>query len=731
MDREEFRQLLEETDDKLSILGNVEILRQCKINLGEWYDLIKIFLTDREISKLLEYKYFQKWPSYRRKELILMISDSEILLKMLQDEEKMEGFKSWDLESFIEKLNDSDKEKLLNTPGWFESHGFLPYEVSKIIAEMEDSIKYNIVSNPDLICNMLQLDNIDISDIIVTLKKEEDKDKLLDTYQLEEVLQDKIVATYSDERKEKFLSDTQLRKYRKISILKSFNIGNLIKYINNPETDLSDLGIYEIIMELDESHQEEFISKLDTVNLTEDEKREIFVTLKPETKEKIDISQLKPSFVNALNMKTTEYGGKIILDLFADVQQYRGLDRLLSVNPTRLYGQEKAKFMQLCAICPEMTVLSSLDSKDDEKVTTEWSSSASEYLDAEKWIEKVMYKLKPEYTDAQKIAIIDNEIGQKISYSPDFETEVFDSNDCRALYKIISSGYGVCNGIARVEQYLIERAGLDIECEIVSSGRHAFIKLNNMEFELSNGERVVGTTILDPTWNLTDHRFNCRPNNFCMSYEEARKNDVDEEGKDHNCHKNDEELHDATFNLDDASLRKLFKSVGLTDKDGNFPIKYLIDKSSELNQRYKNDPLKNLEEQFLLLKKVCPEFASCQNSTMSILYDLILDNEFLKYDKCEVNRVYNKSDKDKRPITFVYINFEELGEKFYYADKEKGEFIYISKEEFLEQFECYKADLEKNNGIRPWEQPRDTKKQIDLASSSGTVAVAVQKEGER
>lgn len=730
MDREEFRQLLKETDDKLSILGNVEILRQCKMNLEELYDLIKIFLTDREISKLLEYKHFQKWPSYRRKELILMISDSEILLEMLQNEEKMEGFKSWDLESFIEKLNDSDKEKLLNTPGWFESHGFLPYEVSKIIAEMEDSIKYNIVSNPDLICNMLQLDNIDISDIIVTLKKEEDKDKLLDTYQLEEVLQDKIVATYSDEGKEKFLSDTQLGKYRKILILKSFNIDNLIKYINNPETDLSDLGIYEIIMELDESHQEEFISKLDTVNLTEDEKREIFVTLKPETKEKIDISQLKPSFVNALNMKTTEYGGKIILDLFADVQQYRGLDRLLSVNPTRLYGQEKAKFMQLCAICPEMTVLSGLDSKDDEKVTTEWSSSASEYLDAEKWIEKVMYKLKPEYTDAQKIAIIDNEIGQKISYSPDFETEVFDSNDCRALYKIISSGYGVCNGIARVEQYLIERAGLDIECEIVSSGRHAFIKLNNMEFELSNGERVVGTTILDPTWNLTDHRFNCRPNNFCVSYEEARKNDVDDEGKDHNCHKNDEKLHDATFNLDDASLRKLFKSVGLTDKDGNFPIKYLIDKSSELNQRYKNNPLKNLEEQFLLLKKVCPEFASCQNSTMSILYDLILDNEFLKYDKCEVNRVYNKSDKNKRPITFVYINFEELGEKFYYADKEKGEFIYISKEEFLKQFECYKADLEKSNGIRPWEQQsRDTKKQIDLASSSGTVAV--QKEEER
>ena len=135
-----------------------------------------------------------------------------------------------------------------------------------------------------------------------------------------------------------------------------------------------------------------------------------------------------------------------------------------------------------------MTVLSSLDSKDDEKVTTKWSSSASEYLDAEKWIEKVMAKLKPEYTDAQKLLSLIMKL-TKISYSPDFETEVFDSNDCRAIYKIISSGYGVYNGIARVEQYLIERAGLDIECEIVSSGRHAFIKLNNMEFELSNGER--------------------------------------------------------------------------------------------------------------------------------------------------------------------------------------------------------------------------------------------------
>lgn len=352
-----------------------------------------------------------------------------------------------------------------------------------------------------------------------------------------------------------------------------------------------------------------------------------------------------------------------------------------------------------------------------------------EYLEAEKWVDKVLELLKPEYTNAQKIAIIDNEIGKRISYSPDFKTEVSNNSDCRALYKIISSGYGVCNGIARVEQYLFERAGLDIECEIVSSGTHAFIKLKDVEFELNNGEKVVGTTILDPTWNLTDHRFSARPNNFCMSYEEARKRDIGIDGKDYNCHKNDELLSDATFNLDDASLRNLFRSVGVADKDGNFHIKYLIDESNKLNQMYADNPLKNIDEQFLLLQKVCPEFVSCQNSTIEILRSVLLDSKSLKFERCVINRVYDKSDKDKRPITFVYINFEGLGEKFYYADKEKCSFVYISKKEFLEQFECYDDDLAKSNGIRPWESEQ-TEVNVDLATSSGTI-IAHEEENER
>lgn len=292
------------------------------------------------------------------------------------------------------------------------------------------------------------------------------------------------------------------------------------------------------------------------------------------------------------------------------------------------------------------------------------------------------------------MAIIDNAIGQQISYSPDFDTEVFNIEACRALWKIISSGYGLCNGIAKVEQYMLNRVG--IESEFISSGIHAFLKIKNIELPLANGESVTGNTILDPTWNLTRHRFGGKPDNFCISYEQARKNDIDSEGKDHNCHKNDEQLQDATLNLDEQSLRALFTSVGLADRDGQFPIKAFLEKSKQLDEVYANNSEQNIKNQFLLLKQVCPEFATCQNSSMSILKDVLLSNENLRFNKCVVSRVYDRTDKSKRPIIFVYIDSNELGQRFYYANKEEGQFIELSQEEFTRQFECYEEDLEKH-----------------------------------
>ena len=167
-------------------------------------------------------------------------------------------------------------------------------------------------------------------------------------------------------------------------------------------------------------------------------------------------------------------------------------------------------------------------------------------------------------------------------------------------------------------------------------------------------------------------------------------------GEDSKCHENDEALQDATFNLDDKSLRLLFKSVELTDKNGNFPLEKLIKMSTLLDELFANNPTENINRQFLLLYKTCPEFATCQNSTIRILKDVLLSNKNLKFNRCVANRVYNKADKEKRPILFVYIDSNEFGKKFYFADKNKGQFVEFPQKEFVKQFECYERDLQEN-----------------------------------
>ena len=157
-------------------------------------------------------------------------------------------------------------------------------------------------------------------------------------------------------------------------------------------------------------------------------------------------------------------------------------------------------------------------------------------------------------------------------------------------------------------------------------------------------------------------------------------------------------MQDATLNLDEQSLRGLFKSVGLAGKDGQFPIKDLIEQSKLLDEFYANQPEKNISKQFLLLRKICPEFATCQNSSMSILSDVLLSNENLEFNKCVVNRVYDRADNEKRPILFVYIDSNELGQKFYFASND-GEILELPQEEFIKKFDCYEEDLKKHNRV--------------------------------
>ena len=48
--------------------------------------------------------------------------------------------------------------------------------------------------------------------------------------------------------------------------------------------------------------------------------------------------------------------------------------------------------------------------------------------------------------------------------------------------------------------------------------------------------------------------------------------------------------------------------------------------------------------------------------------------------------------------------------------------VELPEEEFIKRFECYDMDLEKSNGVRPWEESKE-KEEVDLSRSSGMVGV--------
>ena len=481
----------------------------------------------------------------------------------------------------------------------------------------------------------------------------------------------------------------------RLAMLRTMDVAELSEFLTNHREFCKEHHIhpFEITKALDGEKQKDFISRLEQCNLTLNEKREILASLRPEVKQGIDVTNLPREYATAIQIPT-RYGGQVAFEIDRDFEEYRGLDNLITVSPEEFTPEQRKRFMEFCDICPNAEVMSSLKN-------VAYSSTSSEYKEAEEWISSVIDNIPSEYSQAQKIAIIDNAIGKKISHTPTDGTEAFEPQNSKALWKIISKGYGVCNGVARVEQYMLKRIG--VESEMVSGhGHHGFLKLIDVELPLADGETVKGNTILDPTWNLARQRFGGMPDNFCMTYEQARKNDLTSLGLDSQAHKNDEKLQDATIGLDEQSLRNLYTSVGLADKEGMFPLKNLVEKSNAINESYPNNPEENLRHQFLALSQTCPEFATCQNSTISAL-KIILDFDELKANRCVVNRVFDKKDKDKNAVVYVYLDSKVSGKSFFFADKNKGQFVQLPQEEFINRFECYEKDLENWGGIRPWE----------------------------
>ena len=292
----------------------------------------------------------------------------------------------------------------------------------------------------------------------------------------------------------------------------------------------------------------------------------------------------------------------------------------------------------------------------------------------------------------------------------------------------MTHGYGVCNGISQLEQYMLRKIGIESESVVNEKGNHTFLKIKNIELPTSNGQVIKGDTIVDPTWDLMSGRFGAEPFNFCKTKDEIRGNDVnivvDRNGEkreiDSKCHKNDIDLASANIGLDKDSLREVFKSIGVVRDDGSYPIAKFINESNEIAGMNLSSE-QQLQAQLELVARYRPDFANCQRSTLKVLSGISLCHDSLNLKRCVAHRVYKRDDEEKNPVIYIYAILPTL-QRVFYAVRDDGKgFERFTPEQFQEKFESYEMDIEKNGGVRLWETDDRGKPYEDLRTSSGNI----------
>lgn len=442
---DELRKLLKETEDKLSIFIDADKLNEYDINSMELQSLLQEFLSDDEKIELLDY------PIYLGMEdiVIASVSDENRKIQLL---EKCEcGY--WEVLNVLLSLSDETKKKILYDEEFIAKYSLDTYCLSEIAHTLSKKSKEELLEDSDYIKNKLQFVSSDIVRLIEALSGEETRIKMIQRYSLNPDCKIELIETLSEKNKVRvIIEDNDLTASNKIALFSLLELDALNELFTTYIKDLESQGIrpYQVVMRIEPEKQLEFIDMIEDMGFTDTDKLEIFATLKPETKEKVNTSNLKEEYKRAISIETKKKSEEVIVDLDRDLMDYKGLDNIMGAYPEEYTEEQRKRFKELCNICPDMKVYNVLGYLYDSKT--------AEYLEAEEWIDTVIGKLKPEYSDAQKLTVIDNEIGKKISYSPDFDTEVSKVSDARALWRIITSGYGICNGIATVEKYILSRA---------------------------------------------------------------------------------------------------------------------------------------------------------------------------------------------------------------------------------------------------------------------------------
>lgn len=691
----------EKLDNKIDVFQNIQDVLKYADTIGDFIELFK-YLTDEEKYEVIQKDYYLKLDGICKLQTLESIKDKSIVEKIIFNDELRN--KIVDDRIFGRLISSFSKEKsaeLFKGNKIILNYNIPEFTINNVINKLDDNDKKEILSDNKFV-EELKLDDGDISTILCSIKDDSFKDAYLKEHESMEKYKMSIIDSCSDDRKIEAVLHREA--FSDELLLATLSHDKLKEFISNNKSFMQEHNLtgFQILRHMHGQELLENLYKIDDFDIAETEKKAIVAILSDDVKELIDKTKIDDKYVELLGHDTCNeifWGFQgIVPDLQRDLSIYEGMDKYLYINPyDKDYKLED--IIKLSKYCPNIEI------SDMLKIE---KSTLQEYIEGETWVNNVISQIQPDWTDIQKLAFIDNQVGKRISYTPNDETEVENKDDERCCFKIMADGYGVCIGVAAVEKYILHKVG--IESEKIGTDNHAFLKVKNIELPTENGP-VTGDTLVDPTWNLANQRFNARPECFCVSYEELREDDIDDAGKDCLAHKSEEleKIKDDLIYLDDSNLRKVYKSIGLLKEDNTFQISDLMEKIEEINES-SNSIKEQLTNRMEALKEYCPDFAHAINSTTKILHGIVLESsDKFNYDRGIVSRVYDKSDKQKEPVLFTYFNLGQSGELFYYADKEKNSMIPLTAEQFENRFECYERDKEKYDNKNMWRSSKTVK----------------------
>ena len=186
MDANDLNKLLEQSDNKLNIFANVELLKKYKFNEQELFDMISTYLSDNEKLKLFDYPHFNRFPAIIKSGIIKTVSDENIILQMLTNDIITNNFDNYQLTTIIEDLSNSSKIELLHNQDFITKRNFPDYQLMTIIENLTGKEKSEILRDVDLVRNTLHLSDTKITDLAQNLSTDNEKDTIIQKYKLDE-----------------------------------------------------------------------------------------------------------------------------------------------------------------------------------------------------------------------------------------------------------------------------------------------------------------------------------------------------------------------------------------------------------------------------------------------------------------------------------------------------------------------------------------------------------------